>query len=297
MLRKPHLQLIASHAVRHGIRGGAGLIALLFTMLIGLVLASVVISPLEQAERMSSEMAERGEDSAILKASVNDEVIRLTRRAIDWAVSPSPDQLDYMTKDHPAVVSAILVLLFLVTPLLACLGGFNQTSGDIGSKGLRYLLIRTERPNIFLGRFIGTFLFSAATFAGLFAVLALYMSFKVNVHEPGEMVAWLAQSYLRLLAFALPYVALCALVSCAIDSSFGSLVIALLVVYLLPGVIVLAGNMNEYAHYGQYVTPWGYRWWLLEPPGAQLIGGIAVMFGFTAVFLAAGLRYFSARDL
>jgi ABC-2 type transport system permease protein len=296
MLRKPHLQLIASHSVRHGIRGGAGLIALLFTMLIGLGMAAFAISPLEQAEQIRDQMAAKG-DSADVKAVVNAEVIKITRRAIDWAVSPSEAQLDYLTKDHPAVISAILVLLFLVTPLLACLGGFNQTSGDIGSKGLRFLLIRTERPNIFLGRFIGTFLFSAVTFAGLFTILAIYMSFKVHVHEPGEMIVWLLLSYFRLLAFALPYVALCAVVSCAVDSPFGSLVIALLVTYLFPGLVAFAGSMNDKAHYAQYLTPWGYRWWLLEPAGATLFGGLAVMLGFTAVFIAGGLKYFSARDL
>lgn len=296
MLRKPHLQLIASHSVRHGIRGGAGLIALLFTMLIGLVMASVVIAPLENAERQADRLTASGQTGDV-KAALSAEVIKLTRGAIDWAVSPSEAQLDYLTKDHPAVISAIMVLLLLVTPLLACLGGFNQTSGDIGSKGLRFLLIRTERPNIFLGRFIGTFLFSAVTFAGLFAILAIYMSFKVHVHEPGEMIAWLFQCYLRLLAFALPYVALCALVSCSVDSAFGSLVIALLVTYLFPGLVAFAGSMNDKAHYAQYLTPWGYRWWLLEPIGAQLFGGIAIMLGFTAVFIAAGLRYFSARDL
>src|SRR6185295_14759756 len=121
MLRKPHLQLIASHSVRHGIRGGAGLIALLFTMLIGLVMASVVIAPLEQADRVADQMIASGQTGDV-KAAVNAEVIKVTRRAIDWAVSPSDEQLDYLTKDHPALISAILVLLLLVTPLLACLG-------------------------------------------------------------------------------------------------------------------------------------------------------------------------------
>jgi ABC-type transport system involved in multi-copper enzyme maturation permease subunit len=296
MLRKPHLQLIASHSVRHGIRGGAGLIALLFTLVIGLALASVVIAPLERAVQIAEQLASRqaGVNAA---AQVNAEVIKVTRKAIDWAVSPSDAQLDFLTRDHPAVISAILVLLFLITPLLACLGGFNQTAGDIATKGLRFLLIRTERPNIFIGRFVGTFLFSAATFAGLFAILALYMSFKVHVHPPGEMIAWLFQSYFRLLVFALPYVALCAWVSSAIDSPFGSLVIALLLVYLFPALVAIASGINEGAHYLQYVTPWGYRWWLLAPVGGQLLGGIAVMFGFTAAFLTAGLKHFSARDL
>ena len=293
MLRKPHLRLIAGHSVRHGVRGGAGLVSLLLTLVLGLVMASVVIAPLEQTEKMA---AGRG-DSAEVAAKVNAQVITVTRKAIDWAVSPSEAELDYLTQDHPAVVSAILVLLFLVTPLLACLGGFNQTSGDIGTKGLRFLLIRTERPNIFVGRFIGTFLFGAVTFAGLFAILAIYMSLRVHVHPAGEMIAWLFQGYLRLIVFSLPYVALCAWVSCSIDSPFGSLVVALLIAYLLPLMITIGAGINDGVRYVQYVTPWGYKWWLLAPAGPELLGGMAIMVGFAAVFGAAGLKHFSARDL
>lgn len=293
MLRKPHLHLIAGHSVRHGIRGGAGLVSLLLTLVLGLVLASIVIAPLEQAEQMAG----RRGATAEVTAKVNADVIMIARKAIDWAVNPSDAQLDYLTRDHPAIISAILVLLFLVTPLLACLGGFNQTSGDIGTRGLRFLLIRTERPNIFVGRFVGTFLFGAVTFASLFAILALYMSLKVHVHAPGEMILWLLEGYVRLVVFSLPYVALCAWVSCSIDSPFASLVIALLVAYLLPLMITIGSGINDGVHYLQYVTPWGYKWWLLAPPSAELAGGIAVMIGFTAVFVAAGLRQFSVRDL
>lgn len=293
MLRKAHLNLIAGHSVRHGIRGGAGLISLLLTLVVGLVLASIVIGPLERTEQIAAQ----NHETANVSAKLNAEVIAVTRKAIDWAVSPSPEQLDYLTQDHPAVVSAILVLLFLVTPLLACLGGFNQTAGDIGTRGLRFLLIRTERPNIFAGRFIGTFLFGALTYLALFVILAIYMALRVHVHPAGDMILWLAQGYLRLVAFSLPYFALCALVSCAIDSSFGSLVIALLVVYVLPLMISIAAGINDAARYGQYVTPWGYKWWLLAPPGGELVGGIAVMLAFTAALLFAGHRHFSARDL
>jgi len=295
MLRKPHLQLIASHAVRHGIRGGAGLLALLLTLIVGLALASVVITPLEAADRIAEQLGKTG--PAASAERVRAEVVTVTSKAIDWAIEASPEQLRYLTQDHPAVVSAILVMLFLVVPLLACLGGFNQTSGDIGSKGLRFLLIRTERANIFLGRFIGTFAFSALTFAGLFAILAVYMSLQVHVHPPGEMIAWLAQGYLRVLVLALPYVALCAWVSCAVDSPFGALVIALLLVYLFPVFTWIATRTNEHLQFLRYASPWAYRWWLLEPAGAHLFGAIAIMFGFAAAFLFGGLKYFSSRDL
>lgn len=302
MIRKEHLKLIAGHSVKHGLRGGAGLISLLLTLVLGLVMASIVISPLESVERRASElsqMTDRGHEATTMQ--VRGLALQLTTKAIDFAVSPTPDQLDYLVNTHPAAVSAILVLLFLIVPLLSCLGGFNQTSGDIGSKGLRFLLFRTERPNIFLGRFIGTFLFSAAVYLVLFAILDLYIIAKIHIpgHTPANMTFWLFSGYLRLLVFALPYVALCALISCAIDSPFGALMICLLIAYVLPLVLRVATGITgiEQLGYLNFLTPWGYKWWMLAPVTGLLLPGVAVMLGFSVLFLFGGLKYFSARDL
>ncbi len=268
-----------------------------FTLVLGLILANVVISPLDTVDKMSDSKRFSDEQREELKIETQRQVVKLGGKAIDWAVDPAPNELDYLTESQPTAVSAILVLLFLITPLLSCLGGFNQTSGDIATKGLRFLLIRTERPNIYIGRFIGTYVFSAVIYGILFAILALYMAIKVHVHPAGDMVAWLAQGYVRLLIFSLPYIALCSWISASIDSAFGSLVLCLLVAYMFPLLVGMATNINAGAHYLQYLTPWGYKYWLLCPIGAKFFGGIAVMLGFTAVFVTMGLRGFTKRDL
>jgi len=300
MIRSNHLKLIAQHSVRHGIRGGAGLMAMLFTLVLGLILASVVIWPIDALNQEMDQFGDRltADQRTEVIEGVHRKVVSIASRAINWTIEPEPEQLEYLTQDKPAMISAILVLLFLVTPLLTCMGGFNQTSGDISTKGLRFLLIRTERPNIFLGRFIGTFVFTALVNLLLFAILALYMAAKVKVHPAGDQALWLFQGYFRMLLFALPYVAVCAWVSCAIDSSFGSLIISLLLVYFVPLFIGrAAAAISDSLSYAQLITPWGYKYWLLEPLGPKLFGGVAVMLAFTGVFIGLGMRHFGKRDL
>jgi ABC-2 type transport system permease protein len=303
MIRKPHLKLIARHSVRHGIRGGAGLVAVFMTLVVGLIMATIVLGPLETigeaTERAESRMGQRlsDEERARFREELNEKVIEAGGKAIKWAIEPSDETLDYLAVQKPVTVSAILVLLMLVTPFLSCLAGFNQTAGDISTKGLRFLLIRTERPNIFIGRFLGTYLFSALTFLITFLILAIYMAIKIKVHSAGDMVPWLLQGYLRLMLFSLPYVALCALISCAIDSSFGSLAISLLIAYFVPMLVAIASGINAGARYLGYITPWGFKYWLLEPLGPKFFGGIAAMIGFTVLLLWAGLAHFSKRDL
>ena len=62
-------------------------------------------------------------------------------------------------------------------PFVISFLAFNQISGDVQNHGLRYLLLRTARCNIFFGRFIGTVLFSTAVMAFIASAYALYTVF------------------------------------------------------------------------------------------------------------------------
>lgn len=293
MIRRRHLELIAGHSVRHGLRGGAGLIAILATLVIGLVMASIVISPLEALTR-HGHLPSGGNLAADPAAR---EVLDIAKKAIGWAMGTSQAQVEYLVAVKPALISAILILLMLVAPSCACLGAFNQTSGDIGSRGLRYLLIRTERQNIFLGRFIGTALFMFAVFAVLFIVLGVYVVAKIDVHPKGDMLLWLAGGYLRLILFALPYMALCAWISGAVSSPFGSLVLAIVFAYIWPMFVAIGSHTQEAFSYAQYLTPWGFKWWLFSERAWMVGLGALVMLAFTAILLVLGLRHFGKRDL
>jgi ABC-type transport system involved in multi-copper enzyme maturation permease subunit len=304
MLRIPHLQLIARHSVRHSLRGGAGLIAILATLLIGLVAANFIIVKGEQDlqrldRRLDAELATRsGEISA---EQANEMKSAMARRilggAMDSVMDVSHEQTSYLTDDKPAMVSAILVVLMLFAPLFSTLAGFNQTSGDIGSKGLRYLLIRTERANIFLGRLIGTTVMMMVVYAILFAILGLYIAAKVHVHPTGDMLLWLLGGYLRIVIFSVPYIALCAWISSTFDTPFAALVMALLFAYVVP-LVALIGNLSSPAfEYVNYAIPWGYKWWLFSEQPAMVAGGIAIMAAFTGGLVWFGNWRFHKRDL
>ncbi|HSD89453.1 MAG TPA: hypothetical protein VLB44_18110, partial [Kofleriaceae bacterium] len=248
--------------------------------------------------QMRAELEKQSELAKVqMRQQVNDQVQKAARKVLDWTIEPSDDELDYLTKDHPAMISAFLIMLMMFVPFLTCLGGFNQTAGDIDTKGLRYLLIRTERSNIFLGRLIGTYLFAMAVFLILFLVLGAYMASNIKVHSPGEMLAWMASGYLRVMLFVAPYMAVCAWISCAIASPFGSLAISLLIVYFYPLIIYIGSKSADAISYGNLATPWGYKWWLFAPLGPKFFGGIAMMIAFTALFTFLGHRYFGKRDL
>jgi len=211
---------------------------------------------------------------------------------------------EHFVKKQPLPVSATLLMLLFLLPLLVTLGAFNQTSADNRHKGLRYLLLRTERANIFLGRFLGTYLFTAAVLAVLSATVFLYMAFKIDVYPRGEVGLWILQGWVAMVLLALPYVAMCATVSACIDSPFVSLVVVQAIIGVVPlvvwfGQLATAATPDTAAAIGwaHWVMPWPLKFRLLYPdPLMQTLAGAGCV-AYAAAYLWIGLRLFQKRDL
>jgi ABC-type transport system involved in multi-copper enzyme maturation permease subunit len=189
-----------------------------------------------------------------------------------------------------------MIMMFSM-PFLACLGAFNQLAGDIQYKGLRYLLLRTERANIFLGRFIGTILFTMAILALLMIVIFLYLVFKADFYAPLQVAGWLLYGYVALCLFALPYVALCSWISGATDSPFLSLILCEIIAIFPIVFVALATNIHKSLEYVGWIMPWPFKYHLMSPNPVHVTGAAGAMLGFTALFLFLGLRQFQRRDL
>ncbi|HTR52690.1 MAG TPA: hypothetical protein VMJ10_18375 [Kofleriaceae bacterium] len=289
-VRTDHLKLVAGSYLRTSLRSGAGVIFLVLSMIVGLLLAGIAVFPIETLQ-----MAAKNGQSA--EMAFNEAVAKFGPGVISAFTNASDETSRYWLTDQPALMSVFLIMMLAFLPFLASLAGFNQTSGDISSKGLRYLLLRTERANIFLGRLIATYVFTLSVITVIIAVVALYTVIKVPYYGTGATLWWLARGWFACAVFLLPWVALAAWVSCMLEFPFLSLLVMELgLVLWIVIVYVMTKNLEE-LHYAAYATPWGYKFWLLDPNPGKMLGGIAVMLGFTGVFTWAGLRKFDRRDL
>jgi ABC-2 family transporter protein len=301
-IRGSHLRLIALYFARHNIRGGTGILFTLAMLFVGLGVASAFITPLEEIQRRANEDRKQfippgQEVPDVQKKDVMEVIIDQIGEPVAMWFTGDEDQARFLVRQRPALVSAILMVLLFVMPFLACFGSFNQLAGDIQYRGLRYLLLRTERANIFLGRFIGTALFTAVVLAILLAVLYLYLVFKADFYSPIEMALWLGQGYVALLLFGLPYIALCSWISAAMDSPLVSLVICELVTLFPIIFVAVASGIHPSLGYIGYITPWPLKYMLIHPNPLYLALSALALLGFTALFLLLGLRHFQKRDL
>jgi hypothetical protein len=299
-LEPRHVGLVAWFATRFALRTGGGLVYLLAAILTGLGVAGVFITPVEHLVETDA-LRERGygrEDVGTL----SDEILRSgdVSRAVRGITDADQAQADYLLLENPALLSAIGIVLLLIFPFLACFGAFNQTSGDIGSRGMRYLLLRTERANVYFGRFLGTYLFMALNTIGLMAIVVAYVGFKLHAYPAGALVVWGLQVTAALCLLALPYAAMCAWMSAAIDAPAGALVLSLLLAGFPIGFLAMVGNIVRPGvgiPWLSKLLPWGWKYHLLAHDVLERLTGYGMMAAFAAVFLALGLRTFLRRDL
>ena len=288
------LGLICRHSIANALRSGSGLVYLMLALFFGLIAANAVISPFEIL------VSQRG---GMSPAMVEQSLVTVARPVIEWAIGQDEVDVqtvawvDFLLRDRPALMSAIFFVLVIGTPLLIPFGAFNQTSGDIGNRGLRYLLLRTERANIYYGRLIATMLFSIAVQFVVIAIVALYLWLKVGIYDGLEILGWSLQGLFALSILSLPYVAVCAWLSACTDSPMTSLVMSTAVIGGVLLGAVIAQSRFDGGGWLAWLLPWGVQQHLFRPElHIVALTAIACLL-YMAFFAWLGARKFGSRDL
>jgi ABC-type transport system involved in multi-copper enzyme maturation permease subunit len=203
----------------------------------------------------------------------------------------------YLLERRPALLSAILLIVLFGLPFALACGAFNQYSGDVASRGIRFLLLRTERANLYFGRFIGMVAFTALAVGLLLVVVVLYLGLALPYYGWGELLAWGGLGFAALVILSLPYVALCGWISATIDSPFGSLALCGVVIGGVPLFVLIGKIWSEHANIASYLLPWGIQNDLFHFEAVRVALAALACLGYAAVYLALGYRIFSRRDL
>ena len=323
-----HIRLISLYWSRYAVRSGSGLVYLMIALVFGLSVAHILIMPVEQLiTRQKREMGRT--DPQIIRNTIVEigqpitqwvlgqksmkEIIQQSAAQQRSRMNNSDDTpptghvqesdagfdpwTSFLIEKKPALLSAIFLVLLFGMPFVISFLAFNQVTGDIQSRGLRYLLLRTERSNIYFGRFLGTAIFSTVVMAIIVFTITFYLGVKTRIYPAPALAGWAVCGFLALAILMVPYIAVCSLISVSVDSPFLSLILAKLTI---AGVLLLAilGSLAwKPAKYLMYVLPWGWQCNLLHPAPSHWVGAGAACLAYTAVFLMLGYCRFARRDL
>ncbi|MCB9832960.1 MAG: ABC transporter permease subunit [Planctomycetes bacterium] len=299
-LRPRDLGVVGSTWFRFAMRSGGGVVALFIVVVAGLWLTAFVFSkaePLLRIEARADESPERQQQR------VDAAVGLLVKSQLQGSIPEGEMEaaVELLTRERPAVLSGILLLLLVIVPFAACSAAFNQTASDIGSKGLRFLLSRTERPNIFVGRFLAAAGFLGLALALLVAALTLYIGIRFPFYGKVTLLSAAIEGWWILFVFGLPFVALCSWLSSTQRTPFAALalcyVVSLLPWWILAFLVGAMKSLDTDLEWLNRLTPWGWRMQLTAPGFLPRLASHGAMLGFTALFLVLGLLNFRKRDL
>lgn len=215
----------------------------------------------------------------------------------------------------PIVALVVFLLTVAFIPLFVTLIGFDQVSGEIGPKSIRFFVVRVKRSNLLLGKFASL----VTVFAVLLFVSALLLGIMAKVADSdfgyGAMALWTLRLFAAFLVYSLTFIGLTLFSSCLTRSAGLSLVLNVMLLfamaglwivnwrYRLPGVEVdpqslsaLFTDESPFA-YTRYLTIWTYGAGLLHPNLGKFAVAALVHLGFALVFVGASQLVMKRRDV
>ncbi|MBC8468233.1 MAG: hypothetical protein H8D56_02075 [Planctomycetes bacterium] len=320
-----HIHLISLYWSRFAVRSGSGLVYLMIALVFGLSVAHIIIMPVEQFMALQKKQMGQANPQLVKKTitDIGQPIIQfvlgiksLEQIAKEAALPqfPLPNDTSNTTQSgnntpgfdpwtnflldkKPALLSSIFLILIFGMPFVISFLAFNQISGDVQNHGLRYLLLRTERCNIFFGRFIGTVLFSTVVMAIIVATITFYLGMKTRIYPATDLAVWAVQGFLALAILMVPYISVCSLISASVNSPFLSLILAKVAIAGVLLIAILGSFAWKPAKYLLYALPWGWQNNLLHPATSHWVIAVFASLAYTAFFLTLGYIRFETRDL
>jgi ABC-type transport system involved in multi-copper enzyme maturation permease subunit len=202
-----------------------------------------------------------------------------------------------LLREHPPILVALFGLVLGLMPLLSIILAYDQTATDIETRHVRYLLFRSDRVSIYLGKALGAQLIVAIAIAIVLLVFGVFLGVRTDAIEGLKGVLYLGRIWVTAVLYAIPFVALLGLISALIGRARRSLTVSF---FYWFSVVVLSGLLSmahESLAHLDYLFPSVGRFNLLFDDPEQLRNTVLYLIAFTLVAGSLGLWRFRSRDL
>lgn len=270
--------------------------------------ANQKIAQLEQSAR---EQGASPEDIAEARKKIDDAMAEQRKEFIKTFLSN-----DEAMAEALAAIPLVLLIVFKMTlrflPLYMGIMGFDQISGEVGPRSIRYLTVRSRRSSVLLGKYLAQATLLAILMFVVDLTLCVYARATTPDFTTGAMFATFARFWVSAIIFSLAYLALTTLCSALFRTPAVSLVtniIALFVLWLvafigeafpLEGTRRLDGTLESTTSPGaylRYASVWHYNSDLLHPQLSHASMAALAHLGFAAAFLLIAWAILRRRDL
>lgn len=207
-------------------------------------------------------------------------------------------------KDVPLSVLSIFSISLFWLPLYIMLLGFDQVSGEVGPRSIRFITVRARRGAILVGKFTGQALLLIALLMLVMALFFVYSQFAFKEFSFALATVTFVRFAIASVTFSLAWLALSTLSSTAFRTPVVSLVanFIIMLVFLLmhfAGWLASGGESwwRKTLSTLRYATPTFYWTDLLHPHASHYAVSVLAYCGFAIAFLAMAWLILRARDV
>lgn len=290
------------------VRGRFVALVVLFLMTEALSLTIVGFFNAKANEQFDQMVSAQGADPAQARAAL----LTQKKQFLAFFTSSSDDR----TLEALSVLPLVLLFVFSLTkffaPLLIAFMGFDQLSGELGPKSIRYLIVRVRRNSIILGKFLSQLTMLAALLT--LCVLAMVVVSKALNPDfaVGDALKWSVKLTAAMVVMGATYAGLTTLCSSLTRVSALALFFNLIVLFgfwfigLIGNAFRVPGHpatgleaMKSESVFGllRYLAPAHFEQALLSPAPLEFATGLVAHLGFALVFLGLAELSMKRRDL
>jgi Cu-processing system permease protein len=282
-IKRRDIFILTSAEFKQTLRGAGGVLSMCFLYLPGAWLVSKLFG---NAEMLN--------DLAAGNFSQNEMILV---ELVKYLTDIEQDFLGPLFVDHSPFITLMFLLTAFAIPFLTMIAALDQNATDIGNKGIRFLLPRTSRDNLLLGRFLGTLLFWGLALLVASCAVTVVALVLDDAHTTGVILLDGLWFFVGLFLVALPFIAFMAF--CAVTTGSPMLSVTMGLGSYLGVVLVggLSGLMHESLRIILYVFPAPLRYDLVLGSTSDVVVAIVAMLGYTLVYLFFAGWILRKRDL
>ncbi len=202
-----------------------------------------------------------------------------------------------LLRERPPVLVALFALVLALMPLLTTILAYNQTATDIETRHIRYLLFRSDRVSIYVGKSLGAWMLVAGAIGLVLVLFGVFLGLRSNSLEGMRGVIYLVRIWLTAACYAVPLIVLLGLISALVGRARRSLSLTLLFWFGVTVASGLLGLADERLEILAYLFPTTGRFGLLLDGLGDKFGMILYLLVYTAIVGGLGLWRFRSRDL
>jgi len=197
--------------------------------------------------------------------------------------------------DNPPSLSVFYLFSLYTMPFFALLVANDMFASDLGNGYFRFLISRCHRLELFLARYLSTFLLTAISFA-LVGIVATAISIFTEGYEISPVIFYYAKILSILMLYIAPYLAFMAFISAQVNSAIAAIFLGM-VSYTSILISIYIANAAFDTSAFIYLLPSSLKQDLLSTDIQTLIIAISTLPAYFVILASLAWLRFSKRSL